>query len=97
MKKKLTRIMGDFIGEMDWNLFITLSYKNGCRENFNRRIMESYYQKNRNLIDRMFFVSERNKNYVDKLKSENPEKLKEWRRTYYLKRKEKLKEQESNI
>jgi hypothetical protein len=65
MKKKLTRIMGDFIGEMDWNLFITLSYKNGCRENFNRRIMESYYQKNRNLINRMFFVSERNKNYID--------------------------------
>lgn len=27
--------------------------------------MENYYQKNRNLIDRMFFVSERNKNYSD--------------------------------
>lgn len=57
--------MGNFIGSMDWNLFITLSYKNGCRENFNRKIMENYYQKNRNLIDRMFFVSERNKNYSD--------------------------------
>ena len=38
-------------------------------------------------------VKERTKNYVDKLKNENPEKLKEWRRTYYLKRKEKMKEQ----
>lgn len=65
MKKKTTREMGNFIGSMDWNLFITLSYKNGCRENFNRKIMENYYQKNRNLIDRMFFVSERNKNYSD--------------------------------
>ena len=39
-------------------------------------------------------VKERTRNYVDKLKNENPEKLKEWRRTYYLKRKEKLKTQE---
>ena len=39
-------------------------------------------------------VKERTKNYVEKLKTENPEKLKEWRRTYYLKKKEKLKEQE---
>ena len=39
-------------------------------------------------------VKERTRNYVDKLKNENPEKLKEWRRTYYLKKKEKLKEQE---
>jgi hypothetical protein len=38
-------------------------------------------------------VKERTRNYVDKLKTENPEKLKEWRRTYYLKRKEKMKEQ----
>jgi len=37
------------------------------------------------------------KKYVEKLKEENPEKLKEWRRNYYLKRKEKLKEtNESN-
>jgi hypothetical protein len=39
-------------------------------------------------------VKERTKNYVEKLKTENPEKLKEWRRTYYLKKKEKLKEQQ---
>ena len=39
-------------------------------------------------------VKERTKNYVEKFKTENPEKLKEWRCTYYLKKKEKLKEQE---
>ena len=30
-------------------------------------------------------------------KDENPDKLKEYRRTYYLKRKERLKQQEANI
>ena len=56
--------------------------------NNNRHL--KYYENNKDV------VMERNKNYVDKLKNENPEKLKEWRRTYYLKRKEKLKEQNSN-
>lgn len=56
--------------------------------NNNRHL--KYYENNKDV------VKERNKNYVDKLKNENPEKLKEWRRTYYLKRKEKLKEQNSN-
>ena len=56
--------------------------------NNNRHL--KYYENNKDV------VKERNKNYVDKLKNENPEKLKEWRRTYYLKRKENLKEQNSN-
>jgi hypothetical protein len=34
---------------------------------------------------------------LKKLKEENPEKLKEYRRTYYLKKKEKMKQQEDNI
>ena len=51
-----------------------------------------YYENNKDV------VKERTKNYVDKLKTENPEKLKEWRRTYYLKRKEKIgKETNLNI
>ena len=54
--------------------------------NNNRHI--KYYENNKEV------VKERTKNYVDKLKNENPEKLKEWRRTYYLKKKEKLKEQQ---
>jgi len=32
---------------------------------------------------------------VEKLKNENPDKLKEWRRNYYLKKKEKKKEEQS--
>ena len=34
-------------------------------------------------------------NYLQKLKEENPEKLKEYRRTYYLKKKEKDKQDKS--
>jgi len=50
--------------------------------NNNRHL--KYYENNKEVI------KERTKNYVEKLKTENPEKLKEWRRNYYLKRKEKL-------
>ena len=49
-----------------------------------------YYEKNKEKY------KELGSNYLQKLKEENPEKLKEYRRTAYLKRKEKLK-QEANI
>jgi hypothetical protein len=44
---------------------------------------KKYYEKNK---DR---VKENAKNYLTKLKEDNPEKLKEYRRRAYLKRKEK--------
>ena len=37
-------------------------------------------------------VIQRAKKYMDKIKETNPEKLKEWRHTAYLNRKEKLKQ-----
>jgi len=43
-----------------------------------------YYEKNKER------VMEIGSNYLQKLKDENPEKLKEYRRTYYLKRKAKM-------
>jgi hypothetical protein len=49
--------------------------------NNNRHL--KYYENNKDV------VKERTKHYMEKLKTENPEKLKEWRRNYYLKRKEK--------
>lgn len=55
--------------------------------NNNRHL--KYYENNKEI------VKERTKNYVEKLKNENPDKLKEWRRTYYLKKKEKKKEEQS--
>jgi hypothetical protein len=45
-----------------------------------------YYEKNKEK------VMELGANYLNKLKEENPEKLKEYRRTYYLKKKDKLKQ-----
>ena len=55
--------------------------------NNNRHL--KYYENNKEV------VKERTKNYVEKLKNENPDKLKEWRRTYYLKKKEKKKVEQS--
>jgi predicted MPP superfamily phosphohydrolase len=43
-----------------------------------------YYEKNKER------VMEIGSNYLQKLKEENPEKLKEYRRTYYFKRKAKM-------
>jgi hypothetical protein len=65
MNNRLNRVMGKFIGEMEWDIFTTLSYKDICKEHFNRKLMENYFQKNRNLINRMFFISERCKNYIN--------------------------------
>lgn len=49
-----------------------------------------YYEKNKDK------VKEIGANYLNKLKEENPEKLKEYRRTYYLKKKEKMKQDDQN-
>ncbi len=49
-----------------------------------------YYEKNKDK------VKENGANYLNKLKEENPEKLKEYRRTYYLKKKEKMKQDDQN-
>ena len=57
--------------------------------NNNRHI--KYYENNKEV------VKERTKNYMKKMKAENPEKLKEWRRNYYLKKKEQLKSENTTI
>ena len=43
-----------------------------------------YYEKNSEK------VKEKAKNYMEKIKTENPEKLKEWRHTAYMNRKARL-------
>jgi hypothetical protein len=50
---------------------------------------KKYYENNSDV------VKERAKNYMDKIKETNPEKLKEWRHNAYLKRKAKLQTQTS--
>ena len=49
-----------------------------------------YYEKNKEK------VKELGTNYIQKLKEENPEKLKEYRRTAYLNRKAKLNNEKQN-
>ena len=46
---------------------------------------KKYYENNADAI------KEKSKNYMEKIKETDPKKLKEWRHTAYLKRKEKLK------
>jgi hypothetical protein len=48
---------------------------------------KKYYEKNSEK------VKEKAKNYMERMKTENPEKLKEWRHTAYMNRKNKLLEQ----
>jgi hypothetical protein len=58
-------------------------YTNGKRS-------KRYYQNNSD------FVKKKSVEYINKLKETNPEKLKEYRHTAYLNRKEKLKKQNDN-
>jgi len=51
---------------------------------------KKYYEKNNNI------VKEKAKNYMEKIKETNPEKLKKWRHNAYLNRKAKLKAQQDN-
>ena len=59
------------------------SYTNGKRH-------KRYYEKNSDI------VKQKAKEYIDKIKETNPEKIKEWRHTAYLNRKEKLKNENKN-
>jgi hypothetical protein len=51
---------------------------------------KKYYDNNTEI------VKKRAKNYMDKIKETNPEKLKEWRHNAYLNRKAKLQTQKDN-
>ena len=51
---------------------------------------KKYYEKNSDI------VKEKAKNYMEKIKETNPEKLKEWRHNAYLNRKAKLKAKDNN-
>ena len=48
------------------------------------------------LFNYIYIVNEKAKNYMEKIKETNPEKLKEWRHQAYLNRKTKLNTQQDN-
>ena len=83
----------DEVSELKLKLEKMEKYVNELEENLKKYTNSNrhlkYYENNKDV------VKERTKNYVEKLKNENPDKLKEWRRNYYLKKKEKKKEEQS--
>ena len=56
------------------------------------KYQHKYYENNKDTM------IEKSKEYIEKIKNTNPDKLKEWRHNYYIKRKERLKNEnnESN-
>ena len=65
MKGRIEREWGKYLGSKDWDLYLTFHYYNGCKVKRNRHVMEGIYKRNQNVIERMFFVSERSSNYYD--------------------------------
>jgi hypothetical protein len=65
MKGTIEREWGKYLGSNEWDLYLTFHYYNGCKVNINRQVMEGIYKRNQNMIERMFFVSERSSNYYD--------------------------------
>ena len=61
MKNSIRDCYGKFIGTMDWNVFGTFTHLIPRTERYNRNIISSYYEKNSNIIDRLFYVIERHK------------------------------------
>jgi hypothetical protein len=65
MKGTIEREWGKYLGSKDWDLYLTFHYYHGCKVKRNRQVMEGIYKRNQNVIERMFFVSERSSNYYD--------------------------------
>ena len=65
MKGTIEREWGKYLGSNEWDLYLTFHYYNGCKVNRNRQVMEGIYRRNHEVIERMFFVSERSSNYCD--------------------------------
>jgi hypothetical protein len=61
IKDSIRDCYGKFIGSMDWNIFGTFTHLIPRTEKYNRRQICSFYEKNSEIINRMFFVIERHK------------------------------------
>jgi hypothetical protein len=56
IKDSIRDCYGKFIGSMDWNIFGTFTHLIPRTEKYNRRQICSFYEKNSEIINRMFFV-----------------------------------------
>lgn len=65
MKGTIEREWGKYLGANEWDIYLTFHYYKGCKQKGNRKLMEDIHKRNREIIERMFFVSERSSNYYD--------------------------------
>lgn len=59
MKDSIRDCYGKFIGSMDWDIFGTFTHLLPRTENYNRKIISSFYDRNKDLINRLFYVIEK--------------------------------------
>ena len=77
--------------ELEKTKHILLETQEHLKKYTNSKGHKDYYEKNKEII------KEKGNIHLIKLKEENPDKLKEYRRRAYLKRKEKLQKEKENI
>jgi hypothetical protein len=58
MKDSIRESYVKFIGDMDWNVFGTFTHLIPRTERYNRKTILSFYEKNSDLINKIFFVIE---------------------------------------
>lgn len=78
---RFTRVWGKFLGEFEWNVFMTFHYYDKCSVNSNRRMMTSFFSRNKKNVKKMFYISEYNFDFKgihshSLLKVENTDELK---------------------
>ena len=61
MKDSIRDSYVKFIGSLDWNVFGTFTHLIPRTERYNRKQINSFYESNIQVINRMFFVIERHK------------------------------------
>ena len=58
MKDSIRDSYVKYIGSMDWNVFGTFTHLIPRTERYNRKTILSFYEKNSDLINKIFFVIE---------------------------------------
>ena len=62
MKDSIRDTYVKYLSSLDWNVFGTFTHLIPRTEKYNCNLISNYYDKNSNLIDRMFYVIEKHKN-----------------------------------
>lgn len=58
-----TRVWGNYLGSLDWNVFMTIHYYSTFNSDSSRKIHNQLFEKNKSNITRMFFISEYNSDF----------------------------------